>query len=749
MRKLMWFALGFGLACLLGAYWLPNWVLLCAGVLGLLGGLLLYRLSDANQARIAAVLCFGFFAAAAWYMIYDAWVLSPLRQMDGQTLECTITATDYSFPTQTGVAADGQVCLNGNNVRIRFYLNEGQSLEPGDQVTGGFRLRYTGVGASEEPTYHSADRIFLLGYPVKGHTVIQSPQRSLRYAGAYLRQYLLNMLDRIFPDDSKGFAKALLLGDTNSLTYQQDSDLKISGIRHVAAVSGLHVSILFSMIYFLTGKRSGLTALLGVPALLLFAAMAGFSPSITRACLMQILMLLGILVQKEYDPPTSLAFAALLMLGINPTVVTSVGFQLSLASVAGIFLFSGRISQWLLHPDRLGKGKKHWSYRFLRKAAVSIGVSTGALIMTTPLTAWYFGNVSLISVLTNLLCMWVVTIVFCGIIAACILSVLWLPLGKAAAWLLSWLIRYVLGTAGLLASWPLACVYTESLYIVIWLTVVYGLLLFSLFTKKKRPLQMGSLAAMGLCIALLLSWIPPLTDHYRVTVVDVGQGQCVLLQSGGKTFMVDCGGAYDQGAADKAAAVLLSQGITRLDGLILSHYDRDHVGAAAYLLSRVPADLLILPDNSKDKLWEAGILEVHTGQTLRGLEDTQIQWKDAVLTVFAPEKAATSNETSLCVLFQTEKCDILITGDQSISGENRLIASGQISYLDALIVGHHGADSSTGETLLDLTYPKTAVISVGKDNIYGHPAQEVLDRLEKYGCTIRRTDLEGTIVIRG
>lgn len=213
--------------------------------------------------------------------------------------------------------------------------------------------------------------------------------------------------------------------------------------------------------------------------------------------------------------------------------------------------------------------------------------------------------------------------------------------------------------------------------------------------------------------------------------------------------MVDCGGSYDEDAADNAAAMLLSQGIQQLDGLILTHYDKDHVGAAEYLLHRVGADVLILPNGKDAQDWDPGILKNHTGTTLRAEEDMQITWGDASITIYASWMTETSNESSLCVLFQTEKCDILITGDRSTVGEELLLRSADIPQLDALVIGHHGAASSTGDSLLQATRPATALISVGEGNAYGHPSQTVLDRLTAYGCIIRRTDLEGTIIFRG
>lgn len=751
MRKLMWITIGFGTACALGIYLLPMWLLLLLGAGTLVTGILLFGVTGRYPGwKRLQLICLGFLLAALWYCAFDAAVLSPIRELDSETVSATVRVTDYSYETDYGIAAEGEIDVNGRACRVKFYLNDtDNSLRPGDTVTGQFRMRYTGFGGAQDPTYHSADRIFLLAYPRGEHTCVADSGNHLRDVPAELRQYLLQSMEKLFPEDAAGFAKALLLGDTSGLSYETDTALTISGIRHIAAVSGLHVSILFSLIFFLTGRKEKLSLLLGVPVLLVFAAMAGFSASVTRACLMQGLMLLAMVLNKEYDPPTSLSFAVLVMLASNPVVISSVGFQLSVASVSGIFLFAGRITGWLLDENRLGKWKKKKYYGVLIKVSTSIGVSLGALVLTTPLTAWYFGNVSLASVLTNLLCLWMVTGVFCGIIASCVFGMLWLPLGRITAWCVAWIVRAVLGISGIIARFPLSAVYTQSVYIVVWLIFCYVLLAVFCISREKRPAVLLCCAVVSLCAALLASWTEPILDYYRVSALDVGQGQCVLLQSGGKSYMVDCGGDYDKNAADKAAATLLSQGVTRLDGLILTHYDGDHVGGAAYLLTRIPADVLVLPEGSGAKEFEQDILETFDGTMLRGDEDIEIAWNDASIRIFASFDHSSSNESSLCVLFHTEKCDILITGDRSITGEGYLLRTAQLPQLDALIIGHHGSGNSTGDALLAATRPTTAVISVGAGNNYGHPAQEVLERLNKYGCIIRRTDLEGTVILRG
>lgn len=699
--------------------------------------------------RTAALVLLGLALGQLWSGMYDMVRLAPVRSIDGQTMKLTLTAVDYSFESDYGITFDGSANIRGRTYRVRAYLNQREGIEPGTQVTGTFRLRYTAPGGLEDATHHSGKGILLLAYPKGDHRTEAPAERAWRYFPAYLRGRIQEILVSIFPADALPFAKALLLGDTSDLDYETDTDLAVSGLRHVAAVSGLHVSILFSLIYLFAGKRRVLSAVAGIPVLVLFAAMAGFSPSIVRAAVMQGLMLLAMLLRKEYDPPTALAFAVLVMLGVNPLAATSVGLQLSVASVCGIFLLGKPINSWLMAESRLGRFRNRRIARWMGRLSASVSISLGAMLMTTPLTAWYFGTANLLSILTNLLCLWVVTVLFCGIIAACIVGALWLPVGKLLGSILAWAVRYVLTVSGFVAGIPLAAVYTKSVYIVAWLVLCYLLLAVHLLFKSKRVLLLGCCVVLSLCFALLASWTEPLLDDYRLTALDVGQGQCILLQSEGKTYMVDCGGSYDEDAADTAASYLLAQGVTRLDGLILTHYDQDHVGGAAYLLHRVPADVLVLPVGEDAQRWDPELLKNHTGHVIRASQDYSITWGSCEITVYASQLRESSNESSLCVLFQREECDILITGDRGAAGEEALLRTADIPQVDVLVAGHHGAASATSMAFLEAVRPATVLISVGEGNRYDHPSQEVLDRLTAFGCVIRRTDLEGTIIYRG
>ncbi len=740
----MWFALGFALACAMGAYFYGSW-LVPGGVLCALIAALAFVLTRWNRKfRVLCAVLLGFAIGLSWFAAFDSWKQAPARKTDEQTLRLRISITDYSWDTDYGTAADGKIILGGQHYKARVYLSKNETLAPGDSVWGDFYIRFTGVGNTREPTYHHGEGIFILAYQDGFCISERFYEPKFENSVARWRQELLDTIDRSFPEDTQGFARALLFGDRTGIDYELSSNFEITGVSHIIAVSGMHVSIVFSLLYILAGKRRILTALLGLPAIILFAALAGFTPSITRACIMQCVMLLALCFNREYDQMTSLGTAALVMLLVNPMVITSVSFQLSAGCMAGIFLFTKPITRWLMDEKRLGR----WNSKVVYGIVTSVAVTLGAMIFTTPLTAWHFGSVSLIGLLTNLLTLWLVTVIFYGILLVCLLGLFSGTLAGILACGFSWLIRLMFEIVDVLANVPLAAVYTQSAYIVIWLILIYVLFGVFLILRKRHVNLLVLGITAGLCIAVLCSWIEPMLYECSVTVLDVGQGQSVILQSNNRTFLVDCGGDYSEDAADIAAENLQAQGISRLDGLILTHYDADHAGGAEYLLSRVQVDALYLPYADDPEGVAQRLRERSKAQCITVVNDMILTAEGVTITIFAPISYNSGNESSLCVLFQTENCDILITGDRSEATERVLLEHYDLPKLEVLIAGHHGSKHSTSLALLEATVPEYVFISAGKDNRYGHPAQELLARLEEFDCKVFRTDIDGTIVLR-
>lgn len=746
MRKLLWFTVGFAVACGIGAYLLFDRTLLLFAGICLAVGIGSCFIKN-KILRIVAAVLLGLAVGFSWVWGYHAFYLDVARGYDGETVNAAVEITDYSYPTDFGIAADGKIVLEDQTFRIRVYTTAVDELSPGDRLTGDIELRLTAAGGKEEATYHQGNGIFLLGYCDQEAAVETAEEIPAKYFAVRLRKRILDGLDAVFPEDTAGFARALLLGDSSKLTYEEDVAFQRSGIRHVIAVSGLHISILFAMVYLVTGRRRFLTALLGIPVLVVFAAVAGFTPSVVRACVMQGLVVLALLANKEYDPPTALATAVLVMLLGNPMTITSVSFQLSVGCMIGMFLFSKRIHDFLLRGERAKKAQGNgMKAKCIRWIVNSVSISLSATVITTPLSAFYFETVSIAGMITNLLTLWAISYIFYGIMLCCLLGAIWPAVGNVVAWVVSWAMRYVLLIAKCISAIPFAAVYTQSVYIVAWLIFVYLLLAVFLLVRK-YPGVCISCVVFSLVLSLFLSWLEPRMDHYRVTVLDVGQGQCILIQKGDQHYMVDCGGDSGAIAADAASRMLLSQGVTSLDGLILTHYDKDHTNGVENLMTQIHVEKLYLPDTEEDHA---------TRESLSGKENVQwvsqdTSWEVSGLRVslYTGEKVQDSNESGLCILFQTENCDILITGDRSISGERALLRKTGLPRLELLVVGHHGSKSSTSIDLLSKTRPQTAVISVGENNYYDMPSGEVLDRLDAFDIPVWRTDLQGTMIFRG
>lgn len=745
MRKLVWFALGFGAACGLGSALAPElWLLPMAAGAVLFWGILMVLQRRSRVLAAGAVTCLGLALGLLWFCVYDGVFLQPARQADGKTLELTLQVESYPVQTDYGCRVDGTVFLEGRPYGTRLYLQREEPLQPGDQVQVTAQLRLTTHGGDQEPTYHRGSGIFLLAY-ARDEARVTHGAGGLREIPARLRRAMGERLEELFSSDVGGFAQALLLGEKSGLSDTQRNQLSLAGMSHIVAVSGMHLSILFGLVYVLTFRQRVLSALLGIPIAVFFAAVAGFTPSVTRAALMLSLALLARLLRREYDSPSALAFAVLALLLWNPLTVASVSFQLSVGAVAGILCFSGRLYAWMTR--RLGKGRGVGP-RLARALASSVAVSLGATVWTAPLAAWTFGTVSLLSPLTNLLVLWAVSLGFYGVLLACALSFVWLPLGQALAWCTAPLLRLILGVGGWTSGLPLAGIFPgESPYLAAW--VGFALVLLGVFLWGKcRGKKCFALAlSASLVLALVLGYLEPRGERFRVTVLDVGQGQCILLQTGEKTYVVDCGGPAAEGAGEKAARHLLTQGRTCVDGLILTHFDEDHVSGVKQLLERLPVERVYMPNAPEDETCADLVTAAGEGACFVE-EDLHLVIDEAELWIFAPLSRTTSNESGLSVLFTAGECDTLITGDMNQNLERRLLATHTLPDIELLVAGHHGAKSSTGTDLLDALRPEVIAVSVGA-NSYGHPAPEMLERAAQAGCQVFRTDEAGTLMFRG
>ncbi len=746
MRKLMIFTVAFTAAAVLYIKLLSSTVaLILAAVLAVLAAVALLFSSDrGKRVRIAAL---GAAVGLCWTWAYEQIQILPIRELAGQEQSLQVQVRDFPQETDYGCSVEGKVAGG----KILLYLD----CAP-EEISLGDTLRLTAdvIGVSQgtgedNHLYYQSRGISLLGLQ-RGEIQIEKAEKlPLSCYPALASQKLRETILECFPEDAQGFALALLTGDKSDLSYEARNELSITGVSHVVAVSGMHISLIVGIILWLCRNRRRIAAFFCLLIMLFFAAMLGFTPSVTRAVIMNSVLLLGPLLKRENDPLTSLSLALLIILAFNPWAISNLSLQLSFAAMMGIFYLTPYFYKLLVDFFKLDVLRERGSRLAKPVYSLSVILATtfGATVATTPFSAYAFGTVSLISPLTNVLTMPVISFVFSASFVASIVGMIWNPLGAAMGWILAWPIRYVLWVVDGLAGIPYAAVYTEKLYIVAWLITAY--LLFGIYFWKKKtckPIYLLASLAVTLVGAVLFSGLE--TANVTVTAMDVGQGQCIVARSGGQTALIDCGGDNGDANGEYVARKLLMDGETRVDALILTHFDLDHVCGVMQLMKRLDVAVLYVPDIQRDDETRAMVINaaIEEGTEIVYVTlETEVALGMGTVTLCPPAETNVPN-ASLSALLSFEEYDILITGDMTSDHERKLLEKYDYPDVEVLFAGHHGSKYSTCTELLEATRPETVVICVG-ENTYGHPTEEVIQRIAAIGAEVYRTDIHGDITI--
>lgn len=755
MRKLA--SAGFSFAAFMAAahYLLPQSLLfvIAAAVLLLAAAAGVALRSDARVR--ALIICISGAAALGWYGLYSQIYIGGAEKYVDTTAEVTVRVVESVYRDDGYASVDVKLAEDGTpalGIRVMDYSGTLPELRAGDLARMELEFVDAGTRYGEETDYYAARGVHLRAY----FSRFVSSERdavSALYFPSELAQMMGESIKSCFPEDVRTIMLALLIGDTNDLydDVELDNALSVSGTSHVVSVSGMHLSFLFSAVTMLVGKRRA--ALFGAPLVVVFTLMAGCTSAVVRACVMLLMGMAAPLFKRESDSLTSLAFALMLLLAANPFSIGSVSLQLSFASMLGLVLISpGLYSR--LAKRFLGKDVKlYW----LRSAVfASVSSSLGAIAFTTPIVAVVFGNVSLVSVLANLLTLWAVSIAFTLGFAAAVLGMILPAAGAVVAWVAAWPARFFVFVISKLAGLPFAAVYTEDGLIVWWLVFSYVLFIAAYLAARRRGehirVLVPALCSAAVLLAVLVSAQGAIERERSVTVLDVGQGQSVVFLCGDSAMVVDCGGtsSWDE-AGDVTSEYLLSLGRRDVDALVLTHLHSDHANGAAKLMTRLNVGTLYLPaaaDDSDDEL--AGILEAaerHGTSVVYVESDISLELGDIYATLLAPEDGSTDNERGIVLSVDVCGYDTVVTGDAGSATERQLIERGGIDRAELLVAGHHGSRYSNSFELVSAVQPETVVISVGR-NSYGHPTEDAMVRLGITGAELYRTDENGNVTIR-
>ena len=399
MRKLAIAAFYFAAAIFISRYFLPfDLLLICSAICAVCSVVgLLFRGNIRSRILIAFLsLAIGLI----WSWTYTSVFVKPYwyNHEEIKTLQAVIT--DYPVAREPrGYRIDASTREDGlSSIGIRIYYYDESDLKPGDVIEMTARLRRTDITEDGDNYDALSSRGLFLSAYVSGKIEILDSKDSFRYLPKRIAERVAVKIDEIFPEDISPFMQALLMGKRDEL-YSDSSlsaSLSASGIVHIVSISGMHISFLMGFLALIIQNRR-LFAFYGIPVLLLFMAMTGFTPAVTRAGIMQIFLICAPLFRRESDSITSLSAALLVLLVVNPYSCASIGLHLSFFATLGIIIFTTRINSAIADSLRGNKFYRKKVPRFtVNFITTSLATTIGALVLTLPLTAIHFGYVSLL-----------------------------------------------------------------------------------------------------------------------------------------------------------------------------------------------------------------------------------------------------------------------------------------------------------------------------------------------------------------
>ena len=687
----------------------------------------------------------------AYFAGYDYLVRQPIEDRCGAASDFTATVCDWPQATERGARVT--VELEGYHRARAVLYGEAELLaaRPGDTVTGTAQWQSAAHFDSDDVTHFNARGVYALLYGREDVRLSAGDGDALRWLPQRAGKAFREKVAAIWDDPRvSGFLTAELTGDKSAMDDGDYLAMQETGLAHLFAVSGLHCAFLVTLLALLISRRQRLLCAVTIPLLLFYMVMVGMSPSVVRACIMQIFLLIAPLFRRGSDPLTSLAAALLVILLCNPFAAASVSLQLSFSATLGMVLLSPRLYKLL---TGWYKGKCRPLRTALCFVAANLSATLSAVVFTAPLTAWYFRIFVLVAPLSSLLAVPAAGWSFMAAFVTVLLGFVWLPLASLLGWI-SWaLVRYILWIANGMMSWRYHAVYFTNPYLIYWLLFLYAAFIGCAATPdgKRKYLLASALSVLTLTAAI---WVNRQDYQYGVLTaltLDVGQGESVILTSGGETALVDCGSSNSyKDPGGLAADTLHSMGVRELSAVVVTHYHADHTNGLYEVLRRIPVQTIYLPDiedeyGVRERL--VSLAEEKGAQVTYVTKETADTLGDTVLTIYPPvQSGGDLNELGLTALASAGDFDLLITGDMSGSTEKKLMETYALPDIEVLVVSHHGSRYSSNIRFLKSVTPEAAVISVG-DNNYGHPSEETLQRLLAVGADIWRTDQQGTIRI--
>lgn len=578
-----------------------------------------------------------------------------------------------------------------------------------------------------------------------------TPERTFANFRKWIQARFADYLD---PAET-GLLLGLLAGDRSGIPEALRNDFQRSGLVHVLAISGFHV-VLLAGILMIFLKATGLplraVRIIAVALLFLYIPVTGGSPAVRRAVLMFSVPQIGALFQRPANTMNSLGVALIIILLPEPGILWNPGFQLSVAATAGI-LIGSPLNPFANFPESLKKSKL-WAT--LRAFAIDpTYVTLCATLSTSPFLVHHFKTLSPFAWLGNIL---VVPGISWGMQAGLFALVSPIDfLRENFCYAAKFFLRLSSLLTRLISDSPVASITIGPFSPGILLLIGFALTAIPV-VRKNRVARIYCLTCLALFAGLFChdSYVKAMHPSWNMTLIDVGQGDSILLTSpSGKHFLVDAGevGKRDSGK-DIIVPFLHHIGVLQLDALIVTHGDADHFGGAASIIKTFPVKELWISECARTE--EKTAWQNIIGDALgRGIPIRDIHrgftWSEAHFEILALHphaiKCRDANTESITLRVKGASHSAILTGDLTIAGEKQIMNTQAFLKSDVLKLGHHGSKTSSSKLFLDRVQPKLALISSGKNNRFHHPSKEVVRRLDSIGIPYLNTAEQGSISV--
>lgn len=588
-------------------------------------------------------------------------------------------------------------------------------------------------------------------------------ERSIYYQILAIKKTLEHQSDVNFSEDVSDLLKGVVFGEKN-INEDLARRFQDAGVTHVLSVSGLHVGYVFLALSLLLmairiNKRYWMLFL--TPALLFYVALTGFAPPVIRAAIMLLCVTAGQGLHRERDALNQLCLAGLVILGIWPAQLFQAGFQLSMGAVLGIVLFYAP----LLYAYEKHRNKKRVHYKIKPGPVVQGLVLTFcATVGTLPILLYHFKSFTLISFFSNLLVVPLIGVfLLIGMGFLVIISIV--PFAAPAlsvpvTFLGESIIVVLDGINDLGAVANFLWVNRGGLSLAE--TGLFLLLVFMIsgYFYLRQPYVRRTVVSLALVLVLIVMATPLFPKNLVVTVLDVGQGDSILIETpGGLTYLVDGGGYLFERSNRVSDRVLYpalySKNIHELDAIFLTHNHVDHSqGVEELIFDGYPVkNLFMSVQTNNDQLLNQQLVPVSLlkkGSVIEGSDGVTISVHNPEGQI-SPKADEEQNNASLVMTVSYKNTNLLLCGDIEAEVEKQLVAELQALSTERdfqiIKIPHHGSKTSSTREFIQAIDPEMAVISVGANNSFDHPSDEVMDRLNEEVITALRTDQQGAVEI--